>query len=312
MACSKYKALAKLVPFRFHCYRAGMLSFCKAGSCVAGVLLGISTLAAQVHAASCVWKATSPNGGTVYLGGSVHVLRSVDYPLPAAYNQAIDASNRVVFEVDEKALNATTKGIFKEGQYPKGDSLKNHVDPRTYDYTRRLFALMNVPEAKFARCRPWFLVLMLQSGQSNGFSESGVDDFLMKRARANSKPVSGLETAREHVAVYSGLSDRQAEALLLFTFIPQERAKGDDAPWMQAWRNGDADTVARMMRATYRDYPTFADRLLAERNRRWLPRIEDCARSGHTYFVVAGAAHFGGPGGLLALLRQRGFSIAQL
>ncbi len=29
-------------------------------------------------------------------------------------------------------------------------------------------------------------------------------------------------------------------------------------------------------------------------------------------FVVAGAAHYGGPDGVLSLLRQRGYSIVQL
>ncbi len=285
-----------------------MCSLGKLTLSLAGALLGFS---AQTHAA-CVWKATGPSGGTVYLGGSIHALRSVDYPLPPVYNQAFDAASRIVFEVDEKAMNATTKALFKGGQYSRGDSLRNHVDPRTYDYVRRVFALMNVAEEKFSKYRPWFLVLMLQSPQSAGLSESGVDDFLLKRARRNSKPVSGLETASEHVAVYSGLTDRQAEALLLFTFIPQERTHRDEMPWMQAWRKGDADAIARMMHAGYRDYPAFAERLLGARNRRWIQKIEDYVRSGHTYFVVAGAAHFGGRDGVLSLLRQRGYSIVQL
>jgi len=35
-------------------------------------------------------------------------------------------------------------------------------------------------------------------------------------------------------------------------------------------------------------------------------------RSGKTYLVVAGAAHMGGPNGVLALLRARGYRIEQL
>jgi uncharacterized protein YbaP (TraB family) len=35
-------------------------------------------------------------------------------------------------------------------------------------------------------------------------------------------------------------------------------------------------------------------------------------RSGKTYFVVVGAGHMGGPNGLLALLRSRGYRIEQL
>ena len=108
-----------------------------------------SPFPARVEAASaCVWKVTDPNGGTLYLGGSVHALRPTDYPLPVAYNRAFDASSRLVFENDPKASSQEFSYVLKAGQYAKGDSLKNHVDPRTYDYLRRFFALRNVSGGK--------------------------------------------------------------------------------------------------------------------------------------------------------------------
>lgn len=272
-------------------------------------------IAATIHcagAASCVWKATNPAGQVVYLGGSVHALRSADYPLPPAYNRAFDASSRIAFEVEPKALENSMKGFVKSGEYAKDDSLKNHVDPRTYDYLRRLFGLMHVPEEKFARYRPWFLALVLQSPSIHGFSsELGVEGFLEKRARANHKPMTGLESASEHLAIFSGLTDRQSEAVLLLTFIPQSGGAGQ-TQLLSAWRRGDADALAQMMKDSYRDYPAFGERLLDMRNRNWIPKIEEFARSGQTYFVVAGAAHMGGPNGVLSLLRQRGYRIEQL
>ena len=71
---------------------------------------------------------------------------SSDYPLPAAYARAFDASSLVVFENDPKAASKETKELVRAGTYPKGDTLKNHVDPRTYAYIRRFFALVSVPE----------------------------------------------------------------------------------------------------------------------------------------------------------------------
>ena len=260
-----------------------------------------------------VWKVTGPNGGTLYLGGSVHALRSTDYPLPPAFNRAFDASSRIVFEVDEKALTASSSSLTKQGQYPKGDSLKNHVDPRTYQYVRRVFGLMKVPEQQFAKYRPWFLVLMLQSQGMQDFSgRLGVDQFLLNRAKANKKPVLGLESRREHAQVFSGLTDRQGEMLLLLTFIPQNEGKDGTAGWMNDWRRGDADAIARSMYQMYRDFPSFARRLLDERNRRWMPKIEGFLQSGETHFVVVGAAHLGGPSGVLTMLRARGYQVAQL
>jgi uncharacterized protein YbaP (TraB family) len=286
-----------------------MLFVCR-GLIISAVLLSV---ASHGRAAS-VWKVTSGAGNVLYLGGSIHALKSTDYPLPSAYNRAFDASDRLVCEVDPKALDESSKGLLKAGEYPKSDSLKNHVDPRTYDYLRRLFKLMDVPETKFARYRPWFLSLMLQEPALHGMSGTlGVEEFLTRRAQANSKPVLGLESAREHADIFLSLTDRQSEAMLLIMFIPAERDRGSAGDALaEAWRRGDVDADTRVFMDGFRDFPSLADRLLTNRNRKWIPKIEGYLYSGKTYFVVAGAAHMGGPNGVLALLRARGYRIEQL
>jgi uncharacterized protein YbaP (TraB family) len=270
-------------------------------------------LIANYSDGACVWKVTSGTN-VLYLGGSIHALKSTDYPLPGAYNRAFDASDRLVCEVDPKALVDSSKGLFKAGQYPKGDSLKNHVDPRTYDYLRRVFGLLKVPESKFARYKPWFLSLTLQAPALHGMSETlGVEEFLIRRAHANSKPVLGLESAREHAEIFLGLTDRQSEAMLLILFLPAQRSSGSRGDEIaKAWRRGDADTETRIMMDEFSNFPSLADRFLTDRNRKWLPKIEGYLQSGKTYFVVAGAAHMGGPNGVVALLRDRGYHIEQL
>jgi uncharacterized protein len=278
------------------------------------VMTAALLLTAADSRAASVWKVTDETGNVLYLGGSIHALKSTDYPLPSAYNRAFDASQRLVCEVDPKALAESSKGLSKAGQYPRGDSLKNHVDPRTYDYLRRLFGLLKVPETKFARYRPWFLSLILQTPSLHGMSETlGVEEFLMQRAHANSKPVLGLESAREHTDIFLGLSDRQSEAMLLLLFIPAERSDGGAGNTMtNAWRRGDVDTVTQFFMDGFRDFPSLADDLLTDRNRRWIPKIEGYLHSGKTSFIVAGAAHMGGPNGIIALLRRRGYHLEQL
>src|SRR5436190_1504976 len=184
--------------------------------------LGFVCLAAESRAGTaCVWKVTGPNGGIAYLGGSLHALRKSDFPLPVAYMRAFDASSRMAFEVDAKALKESSESLVKAGKYRHGDSLKNHVDPRTYAYMRRLFGLMNVPEETFAQFRPWFLVVLLQMRSlHHSFPEEGVDDFFLKRAAKRSMTVVGLESVQEHAGIFSGLSDHESEILLLLNFIP--------------------------------------------------------------------------------------------
>ena len=102
----------------------------------------------------------------------------------------------------------------------------------------------------------------------------GVDRFLAGRARSASKPISGLESVKEHNRVFEGLTDRESEMVLLLFFINAGREDGGGASMIANWRRGDVDLVANRMRESYRDFPAFYQRLIIARNQNWIPKID--------------------------------------
>jgi uncharacterized protein len=79
-----------------------------------------------------------------------------------------------------------------------------------------------------------------------------------------------------------------------------------------AWKAGDVPTVERLVLQDLRSEPRLYQRMLVDRNRDWLPKLEALfARRGRA-FVVVGAAHLVGPDGLLAMLRARGYTVEQM
>jgi len=280
---------------------------------VFGLIIALIAGVDRLDARSCVWKVTSPAGGTLYLAGSWHALRSRDYPLPAAFKTAFEASSNLAFEISPNDLHNSGRALENAGTYPRGDSLKKHVSPITYNVLQVTLGFANVPDEKFSRYRPWYLVLALESPGVRGMSgKLGIERHFEQRSAAASKPVTGLETLREHVEVFSGLSDRASEALLLHSFTPEDDPRSTFAMLMNAWRKGDAESLASITRYNLRTLPGMADRLLSNRNRNWIPKIEGYLGSGKTYFVVVGAAHMGGTDGVLALLKARGYRIEQM
>lgn len=261
---------------------------------------------------SCVWKVTAPGGQTLFLAGSAHAMRSTDYPLPLAFNRAFELSQCVAMEIDLNAGQTINEKIEQAGRYPSGDSLARHIDPRTYAYLQRAAGKYPGGMEKLLRLRPWYISIQLEGSGGQGFSHRlGLESYFSGRARATARPVYGLESLNEHVLVFSGLNDRESEAQLLVSFIGLNKEDEYARKTMQAWHAGDIDTLYRLTRESYRDFPSMFERLVPARNRAWIARIEGWIKSGRTYFVMPGAAHLGGPDGVLALLRARGYTIEQ-
>ena len=61
-------------------------------------------ITSQALAQSSVWLATKGNN-KVYLGGTIHMLRSSDYPLPSEYETAYNAADNLYFEIDIDQMN---------------------------------------------------------------------------------------------------------------------------------------------------------------------------------------------------------------
>ncbi len=266
--------------------------------------------APPVAAKTSVWKVTGPTGGTLFLAGTVHALRSQDYPLPAAFNRAFDEASILAFEVDAASMKGSMAHLLKAGTYPAGDEMKNHVDPRTWTYIRKVLG-PRVPESAIAKYRPWFLSLLMSLPRGEISYDLGVERYFEGRAKATRKSTVGLESGEDHARVYSGLNDRESEAVLLLLFIRREGIAARAAHLPAHWRAGEADEVWRILKSNYADFPGMGVRLLEDRNRAWLPKIEGWLRSGKIYIVAAGGGHMGGPGGLVALLRGRGYTVEQ-
>jgi uncharacterized protein len=71
-------------------------------------------------------------------------------------------------------------------------------------------------------------------------------------------------------------------------------------------------TVERIVQAELKAEPQMYQRLLVDRNKAWLPKIEALfTRSGHA-LVVVGAAHLVGADGVVAMLKAKGYTVEQL
>ena len=81
---------------------------------------------------------------------------------------------------------------------------------------------------------------------------------------------------------------------------------------IKAWSTGDIEVLESTMLKSFKEYPVLFKKLIIERNKNWVKKIESFLKNKTNYMVVVGAAHLAGKQGILELLKEKGYSIEQL
>jgi uncharacterized protein YbaP (TraB family) len=277
-------------------------------------LIGFSASTASAAGTACVWRVTNAKA-PFYLVGTMHALSGSDYPLRAPYKEAIRNSQRFVFEFDPNRDNEFSKKFDVAARYPKGQDIRSHIHPQTYQYLARSFRISNANPNAFLPYKPWAIAgLWGIRGYADIRSAYGVDNFIEKEARRAHKEIAGIETVDEHVEVMSGMSNIESELILLdsITRYNKDLKRNDYRQMHAAWRRGDVATMWACEQRGRHLNPGGEARLLDLRNVKWVPRIRAEINSGKPTAIVVGAGHMLGPNGVIALLQRNGYKFEQL
>jgi uncharacterized protein YbaP (TraB family) len=66
------------------------------------------------------------------------------------------------------------------------------------------------------------------------------------------------------------------------------------------------------MHRSFKDFPDLEKTLLTDRNTAWIPALEKMLQEDRTTFVMVGAGHLCGPGGVVDLLGKKGYKPVRL
>jgi uncharacterized protein len=280
-------------------------------------LLGsLSAAALSAQAASPVWVLRGPHA-TIYLAGSVHLLPAQSSTLPAAFDRAYADSKKLVMELDMGKIDpmAVAGWMSEHGTLPEGTTLRSLVGDARYQRLSTAAGELNAPVDLLNGQAPWVVGLELADLEymHEGFDpQQGVEEQLVRRAQADAKATDGLETIDEELSGLEGLSHEDQLRLLDQTLDDLKEPQQQMQEILSAWRHGDAAQLAALLGREYRAFPALYRPLVTERNKRWLPKIEQLLNGNENTMVVVGALHLVGDGGLLELLRRAGFTATQL
>lgn len=280
-------------------------------------LLAAAVPAGLVAADPAAWRMTGKNGAEVTLLGSMHVLRSSDYPLPPDVDTLVAGADRIVMEIDLDDFDAVAQQrlVLEKAMLPQGTVLKDVLDDDVYRLTEQHLGALGVDLAALERFEPWFLAITaLELGMRKlGFqSERGVEQYVAGRARAAGKEIVGLETIEFQMGIFDSLARVEQQALLEQTLDELDEGAATLDEMVAAWRAGELEALSDELFEEFADYPGLYEKLVTKRNSAWVPALEGMLGDGGRHLVVVGALHLVGPGNVIELLKKRGHDVERL
>jgi uncharacterized protein len=261
----------------------------------------------------CVWRVTNLPA-PFYLVGSFHNLRGDDYPLPDVYRKALRDSKRLLFEYDPREHELFSKKFLMAAKYPPGRDIRYEIRPVTLGVLMKYLGATRVRFDDVKDYKPWALAMRFwtRRGYAAAVGNRSVDDYLSYEAARLGKETGGLESVQEHVAFWENTLQEDGENLLLMTMLRGEQIKIRFDETRTAWKTGNIAALSEANASLRKGNRSTAQRLLDQRNLKWLPRIEAAMKTGTPTAIVAGAGHFSGAHSVVDLLQKRGYKIEQL
>jgi uncharacterized protein len=253
---------------------------------------------------------------TVFLLGSIHVLRPGDYPLSPAVMQAYASSKSLLMEINlaDLDLEQLQAEMLASAMLPEGKSLPGVLGPMRYSRAESLARDVGIELATFDQFAPWFAaeaISQLQLLQLGFQPTSGVEMYFLERARSDGKSIAGLETVHDQIALFEGLSlDAQAEYLVASLEQAHELPKQVD-DMVHAWQRGDTAWFDDQLKSELGRDPVLYQSVLAARNRKWIPKIEALLNDDKNYLVIVGTGHLVGRNSVIDLLKKDGVGATQ-
>ena len=243
---------------------------------------------------------------TIYLLGTVHVLKPGTEWLDGGVKKAYDASSEVVLELLQPDTAVMQGLIGKYAVDPDGPALTAKLSPEVKALYERTTTELGLPAPAFEKFQPWFVstILSLTAITKAGYDpESGVERQITVAATRDGKKMAGLETAEQQLGFFASLPEAAQLAFLKSTLEELQKIDGVFDTMVTDWGKGDPEGLARLLNDSMNDSPELVKTLLTDRNARWAQWIDDRMHKPGTIFIAVGAGHLAGPNSVQNMLK---------
>ncbi len=265
----------------------------------------------QVLEHSLLWRIVPANAGIAasYLFGTVHSKDHRAFQFGDSTLPALERCDLAVGELDLERSVGGAAELFAMMRMPDGKRLEDlYTKKQWIKLKAKLEERLGVGASMASGIKPFFVMAMLAETEMQGERSEVLDQYLINTAKANGQRVLGIETVVEQMTALDRMSlKKQAEMLL--DHLEHDSYAAEMNEMLDAYASQDLERLMLAAEKGGSMPKEMENALITERNTRMVHRMDSLLNMGESAFFLIGAAHLPGPSGLIAGLRNKGYSV---
>ncbi|MFZ1633886.1 MAG: TraB/GumN family protein [Chitinophagales bacterium] len=263
------------------------------------------------YTGSLLWKVSGNGLATPsYIYGTIHLLEQSDFKIKPEVDSVFDAADKIIFEVD--LTDITLQSTFQNWMLlPDNKSIKDYCSADEFNKISKYCTdSLKVDISAYANQKP-FAIYQLQTTHLIKGELASFELYFLQKCMRSQIPVGGLETLNSQLHIFDSISYEEQLDWIVASIDSSDEQYINFDNMVASYLSGDLNALLNLMETNSPEIKKYDDLFLVNRNKNWIPVIMNEINK-QSSFIAVGAAHLGGPTGILQLLANKGYTITPL
>lgn len=255
---------------------------------------------------SLLWKVEGLNiTKPIYLFGTIHLIPGSAFKVSPTLDSIAGKMDNIFFEMDLSHPDLATITVEKLA-IDSVSSIKELYTASEYKKLVKKWSKMNIPYALFEKFKPFMLQQQIMTTLVE--NPKGYETHFLAFAKKRNIKIGGLDDPEVQLATIDSIPLKlQAKSLYDLTLKP-EKSQQELKLLFEKYQSNDVDVIFNYINEQ-KNFSSISNSLLDVRNIRWVEKMLKLFETNESYLIAVGAAHMGGPQGLINLLREKGYTV---
>lgn len=257
---------------------------------------------------SLLWKIEGNGCKPSYIFGTMHMIDAEFFVMSASLSEKIKSSEAIIMEVGGmpgplETLKLMTLDTGTVHNYFTKEQMAELLE----FFDKELGTSPETFHKVYGKMKPFFILQAISQGYF-GDETASYDLAIMEMANEKKIPLVGLETIEQQLGFFDAIPPIEMANMIMASIGNYDDEKKQIKKLMEIYSEQAVDKLIPLMKKQSPELMVYDDIFLYNRNKAWIPKLEEEMAAKHC-FIAVGAAHLFGEGGVIDLLKKEGYTV---